>query len=322
MSCSEHEHSFELFGSEVRILIGPPIEPTLPSPELAALQIEAFLRTLQRRLTRFEEASDLSIMNATTEEDCLVSPLLALAVRAGLWAAEQSGGLVDPTLVSELERAGYGRSRAGVEPAPLVDALAAAPARRRARPHPDARWLRMKVDEERNIVSRPPGVRFDSGGIGKGLAADSRLARYATHAVDCGGDVRVGGEEAVAREIEIENPLAHEPAHSFQLLSGAAATSGISTRLWRTDHGFAHHLIDPSTGEPAWTGLVQATAVAASTLEAEIRANVALLSGPERGREALEQWGGVLIDDDRRVELVGPLKQGDSVPIPPKRISA
>jgi FAD:protein FMN transferase len=194
----------------------------------------------------------------------------------------------------------------------LLEALAAAPARRPARPHPDFRWRRMKVSQQSLIVRRPPGLRFDTGGIGKGLAADlvsSRLAGYATHAIDCGGDVRIGGEDATARQVEIENPLGGEPAHSFELVRGAVGTSGISTRLWRTEDRFAHHLIDPSTGEPAWTGLVQATAVAASALEAETLAKVALLSGPEDGRRALEQWGGVLVHDDGGVEVVGPLRK-------------
>jgi thiamine biosynthesis lipoprotein len=316
VSGAEHERVFELFGSEVRLLIGSPREPELPPPAFAALQLEAFLRTIHRRLTRFEGNSDLSIMNAAPARACVVSPLLALAVRAGLWAAEVSGGLVDPTLVGELERAGYRRSRAGLEPARLADALAAAPPRRPARPCPAARWRRVEVDQARAVVSRPPGIRFDSGGTGKGLAADlaaSRLAGYATFAVDCGGDVRVGGEDAILRQVEIEDPLSNEAAHSFALANGAVATSGVSTRLWRTESGFAHHLIDPFTGEPAWTGIVQATACGATALEAETLAKLALLSGPVGGRAALERCGGVLIHDDGRVEVLGSSRISASV---------
>jgi thiamine biosynthesis lipoprotein len=316
----EHEHGSELFGSEIRILIGQPVRPGLPPPALAMLQVEAFLRAFHRRLTRFADTSDLCIMNAGTSAICSTSPLLTLAVRAGLWAAELSGGLVDPTLVGELERAGYARSLAGVEPASLTEALAAAPPRRAASPHPDARWRRMKVNQKSQIVRRPPGLRFDTGGIGKGLAADiasNRLAGYATHAIDCGGDVRLGGDEAAVRWVEIEHPLGDEPAHSFQLERGAVATSGISTRLWRTEDGFAHHLLDPSTGEPAWTGVIQASAVAASALEAETLSKIALLSGPERGREVLERTGGVLIHDDGHVVVAGhPGESGSSAPAP------
>jgi thiamine biosynthesis lipoprotein len=160
------------------------------------------------------------------------------------------------------------------------------------------------------VAHRPPGVRLDTGGTGKGLAADlasSRLSGYARYAVDAGGDLRIGGDRPVRRRVDIDHPLSKEPAFSFGLVEGAVATSGLATRLWRTDRGFAHHLLDPSTGAPAWTGVVQATAIAETALEAEVLAKVALLSGPEKGRAVLMRRGGVLILDDGQVEVVGGL---------------
>ena len=55
------------------------------------------------------------------------------------------------------------------------------------------------------------------------------------------------------------------------------ATSGINVRVWRRADGrYAHHLIDPRTGEPAWTGLVGVTALAPTGVEAETLAKAAL----------------------------------------------
>ena len=107
------------------------------------------------------------------------------------------------------------------------------------------------------LVTRPAGVRLDTGGCGKGLAADlaaERLGGYRTFVIDAGGDLRLGGERPLERLVRIDHPLDDRPAHEFQLGLGAVATSGIKTRLWRTESGFAHHLLDPSTGRPAWTG--------------------------------------------------------------------
>jgi thiamine biosynthesis lipoprotein len=90
------------------------------------------------------------------------------------------------------------------------------------------------------VVARPPGVRIDPGGTGKGLAADlaaDRLAGYSTFCVDAGGDLRLGGERPMERLVRIDHPLRDESALEFNLLSGAVATSGIKTRLWRTDDG-------------------------------------------------------------------------------------
>ena len=69
----------------------------------------------------------------------------------------------------------------------------------------------------------------------------------------------------------------------LRLATGAVATSGLNVRLWRRADGTpAHHLLDPATGDPAWTGVVGATALAPTALEAETLAKAALLSGPPR----------------------------------------
>jgi thiamine biosynthesis lipoprotein len=84
------------------------------------------------------------------------SILLRSAVAAGLWAAERSGGLVDPTLVGEIEIVGYASSQDGSTPASLRSALAAAPPRRPARPRADARWRQIEIDHEHGTGRRPP----------------------------------------------------------------------------------------------------------------------------------------------------------------------
>ena len=82
----------------------------------------------------------------------------------------------------------------------------------------------------------------------------------------------------------------------------------MDTRIWRRDDGgFAHHLLDPSTGEPAWTGLVGVTALGRDALEAETLSKAALLSGPESARPLLAERGGMLVDETGSVELVGPV---------------
>ena len=161
-------------------------------------------------------------------------------------------------------------------------------------------------------VSRPPGLRLDLGGTAKGLAADraaALLAGQTTFAIDAGGDIVVGGSAGAPRHVSVAHPLEPATAFSFDVTGGAVATSGLGTRIWRTTDGFAHHLIDPSTGRPAWTGVIQATAVGMTGLEAEVLAKMALLSGPETGTALLEPAGGVLVLDDGDVVVVGPLRE-------------
>lgn len=307
---TEHERRFELFGSEVRLLVGAPVDASLPVPELTAIAVEAFLRMVERRLTRFDPASELSQLNRGPRSEALVSPLLARAVGVALAAAAASDGLVDPVVLDALERSGYRRSRAGRRAGPLAEALAWAPARAPAGPARVEAWRSVEVCSDPPRVRREPGVRLDLGGSGKGLAADlaaERLAGYESFVIDAGGDVRLGGERPPVRLVEVGNPFGEIPCHRFELAAGAVATSGLRTRVWREGDGFAHHLIDPATGRPAWTGVVQATAVAATAVAAETRAKAALLAGPKRGRELLAPGGGALVLDGGEVEPVGPL---------------
>ena len=70
-----------------------------------------------------------------------------------------------------------------------------------------------------------------------------------------------------------------------------------------------HHLLDPATGEPVWTGLLSASALAPSTLHAETLAKTALLRGPDGAREVLAEHGGLVVHASGAVELVGPLRE-------------
>ena len=307
----EHDTSFRCMGSDVRILIGEPLEAGLPGPQEAAKAVRSFLEDFDARLSRFRAGSELSALNGDPRRVVPASDLLRSAARAAIWAAERTDGLLDPTLVDALEQSGYDRSLEGTTPASLAEALAAAPPARPAGPDPRQRWRNVHVDDGSGTIERPPGLKLDSGGVGKGMAADlaSELLRgYARFVVDCGGDMRVGGPDAVSEpyRIEVEHPLTLERVVALRLAGGGIATSGLNIRIWRKPDGsIAHHLIDPATGEPAWTGLIGVTAVASTALEAETLAKAALLSGPERAREWLAGLGGVLVDARGAVEHVG-----------------
>jgi thiamine biosynthesis lipoprotein len=314
-----HDTTFQSMGSDVRLIIEAPLRRGLPTPAEAAEGERRYIEDFAHRLSRFRSDSELCALNADRRVEAPASSLLCTAVAAGLWAAERSGGLVDPTLVAEIEAAGYDSSKAGETPVPLHLALADAPARRAARPRAFARWRQIEVDHRCGTVRRPPGLRIDTGGTGKGLAADAvahRLRHYTRFVVDCGGDIAVGGVgcqlDPVA--IEVEHPLTGECIHTLRLTHGGVATSGVNVRVWkRPDGSFAHHLLDPSSGEPVWSGVIGATALAPSVLEAETLSKLALLTGAEGARLALAEHGGLVVHDDGEVELIGPLELRDNV---------
>lgn len=286
--------SFACFGSTCAVRVrGGDAEAAVAAAREALLE-------WHDRFTRFDAGSELSRLNADRRETVRVSTVMALFAEAVVSVAGYTGGLVDGTLLDDIERAGYRTDLRGSVPLPL--ALGLAPPRRPAGRSAASRWSEIRVDRRTHTVTRPPGVRLDSGGIAKGLLADvlgRQLAGHDAFAVDCAGDLLLGGTAAVPRRIEVADPFGGTaPLHAFVLDGGGVATSGIGRRSWLDGDGRpAHHLLDPATGRPAFTGLVQVTALAPNALEAEVRSKAALLSGPDRA-EAWLPDGGVLVFDD------------------------
>lgn len=307
----ETRRTFACFGGTAEVLVGGH-SPSGTAPQVAAMVAQGTLLSLHRRLSRFDPRSELSQLNADPDTTVHASRLLRALARAVVEAGERSDGLVDATLVEQIERAGYAASRAGMPGLDIADIVADVSAGRVARPaapHPDRAWQRIVVDDDAWTITRPPRLRIDSGGLGKGLAADlvaNALASHPSFAVDCSGDMRIGGSARMPRRVLVEDPAGGEALHELELIDGAVATSGVSRRSWRDATGAVrHHLLDPATGRPAWTGVLQVTALAPTALEAETLAKAALLAGPQRGRELLaDGGGGVLVLGGGEVDVV------------------
>lgn len=293
----EATRTFTCFGGNTTVSVlgaGP-----LGEPHEAVIAARDQLLRWHAAFSRFKPESELSRLNRDERTTVAVSTIMARFVQAAVDAAEATSGLVDATLLDAIEGLGYTSERFhGSLALPL--ALALAPARRPARAHPDRRWRAIDVDLDSSTVTRPPGVRLDGGGIVKGLLADvvgDMLRGHHSFLVDCEGDLRVGGSGAQQRSVAIAAPLSQRALHEFELADGAVATTSITKRSWMERLKPAHHLLDPATGLPAYTGIVQATALAPTALEAEARAKAALLSGPEGARGWLRHGGMIVLDD-------------------------
>jgi thiamine biosynthesis lipoprotein len=267
----------------------------------AAADVQSLLDDISERLTRFDPPSELCALNRDPREIVPVSSLMARFVQSAIWAARRSGGLVDAALLDELERSGYrasmpARPSARVSPRRACDRERVAACARVGSP-----WRAIRCDLHTGTVRRPPRVRMDSGGIAKGMAADMAgelLAGQPTFAVDCAGDICVGGTAGITRRVVVEDPFHGGALTELAIRTGGVATSGILRRCWASPAGEqAHHLLDPASGRPAFTGVVQVTAVARTALEAEVLAKAALLAGPQRAPSWLPHGGVVVLED-------------------------
>lgn len=316
MVAREHLSDYRLVERYARIMttdIGVHLacEPT--DTAVATSAIEAcleWLREVDRRLTRFDEASELCRLNASCGEWQTVSPLLFEVIEQSLLAAHASNGLFDPTLLSLIERLGYDRDFALLADGQMRQSV---PVEGSGALYDDiGLWLGIELDEADHRVRLPMGARLDVGGIAKGWAADVALEQFfeafPNVLIDVGGDmcVRGYGADGEPWPVGIRNPrvrLSEAIEHSavVSLTSGSVACSGAIDRWWWQNGERRHHLVDPRTGSPArlWLDatddrvdaenlIATTTAFAPTAAHAEVAAKVALLRGYPAALQVVE----------------------------------
>jgi thiamine biosynthesis lipoprotein len=304
-SGAEITEQFDCFGSTCSVLVTG--SGRAGSAREAAAMARRTLLAWHERFSRFLPDSELSRLNRDPRERVPVSPLMARFIQAVVAAGSASGGLVDATLVDQIQSAGYVGDL--VSPLGLQQSLRTGPIRRPAEPAISPGWRQVEVDLIERTVTRPSQVKLDSGGLAKGLFADvlaETLADHASFAINCAGDIAIGGAHGLTRPVRVESPFDGRILRTFELSRAGVATSGIGRRSWLDADGRpAHHLLDPSNGRPAFTGIVQVTAFAPDALTAEVRAKAAILSGPRRASRWLVD-GGVIVFDDGSHRVIEP----------------
>lgn len=249
------------------------------------------------RLTRYTAESDLSALNADPRPEVPVGPTLAAALRAGESAKEASEGLADITLLDARLAA-----ESGADPRVASSAIASR----------EGEWLISHGRRGSAVVRRPPGLRFDLGGVGKGWIADRALEMLATWpsaVIDADGDLAVRCAPGRCWEVGVGDPRSPDADLAVLRLSAPAggyptrwgvATSGVSIHRWQVNGTVRHHLIDPRTGSPAETDVVQATVVAGSSSRAEALSKAAVIAGTVEGFALLQRArvrGALLLTD-------------------------
>lgn len=241
--------------------------------------VEAARRTGHRvnswaeRLTRFTDRSDLAALNSDRGSEVVVRPTLASVLSWAEVAERQSQGMVRPTLLDQRLAAEHGTDTPRTE---------------------RGSWRITPRNRAAAVVQRSPGVHFDLDGLAKGWLADRAadlLRGWAGAAVDADGDICLHVDAGVEWLIDVADPRSAQthsdtaaPLATLRIRGNnpwrqtyGVATSGTSVHRW----GDAHHLIDPRTGKPAETDVVQATVVAPTAREAEVIAKTAVIVGSD-----------------------------------------
>jgi FAD:protein FMN transferase len=270
---------FRAMGTEIELLVHA------DGADAALDAAEQEFHRLESLLSRFRADSELSRLNRDGVIEAGHDLLRVVAL--SLDGRERTGGRFDPTVHDALVAAGYDRTFDEVASVARSDTWS-----------PPSAGGEVTFDGTR--IELEPGVRLDLGGIGKGYAAERAAELLATAGpclVNAGGDIAVrDGSWPVGVD-----------ALTLELSNCGLATSGRDRRHWHRGDRELHHLIDPTTGEPAESDVLRVTVVASDAVEAEIAAKALFLSGAERACTEADAAGtpAVIVTTDGRTMLAG-----------------
>ncbi|TEB14652.1 Thiamine biosynthesis lipoprotein ApbE precursor [Pelotomaculum sp. FP] len=145
------------------------------------------------------------------------------------------------------------------------------------------------------------GQSVDLGGIGKGFAGDKFLEVFKKYGVssaftNIGGNVVTLGTKPDGSpwRVGIQHPRLEDSLMGFvSVVDKAVVTSGDYQRYFIDSNGKRHHhILDPSTGYPAESGLVSVTIVADSSTVADALSTILFVAGMGKGLGLLRRFPG------------------------------
>jgi thiamine biosynthesis lipoprotein len=236
-------------------------------------------------------------------------------VDCALRIACDSEGAFDPALGALVDLWGFGPMPPST--APRFETIDAA---RRA----DG-WRALELDSAGQRLRRTAPVALDLCGIAKGFAVDRVMSALSSHGVEH-ALVEIGGELAgrgvkpdrTPWWVTIDRPAGLAPTADAPLLVAlhemAIATSGCE-RGYRRDGRHLSHSIDATTGAPIGNGMVSASVLHQSCMEADAYATALMVLGPQAGLAfaTSQNLAAVLLfresDDGAIVEAITPALQ-------------
>jgi thiamine biosynthesis lipoprotein len=271
---------FHAMGCEMLALVDR--ESTPP----ALSQVPQWFEEWEQVLSRFRYDSELTLLNQQHEQPVQVSQILWDVFQAAREAEQMTNGLVTPTLLDAILEAGYDRTFE--ELANLNTPIHGAAKR------VSSSLSVITVNDAERTIALPPGVGLDFGGVAKGWAAHQTMKRLQAEGsalVDAAGDIAISGPRADGSEwqIGVADPFHKgEEIETLFLSRCGVATSGKDRRHWARGGNLQHHIIDPSTKQPAETDLLTVTVVAPTVMQAEAAAKAAFILGSRVGLEWIE----------------------------------
>jgi len=271
----------------------------------AADQAAERIRELEALLSTTDEDSEIYAANHSEGQPTALSADTAELLEQALELCEAAGGALDVTIY------------------PVVRAWGFTTGNYRVPEEEEIRGLLANVDYTRPLLegrnlTLPAGMEIDLGAVAKGYTGDQVMeflkGRGVSSAIiELGGNVQTLGAkpDGSAWRVAVRAPDGSGYAGVLEVTDQAVVTSGGYERYFEQDGELYWHILDPSTGYPARTGLASVTIVADRGVDADALSTALFVMGREAAAEYWRAHGGfecILIDEEGAVTITGGLE--------------
>ena len=277
-----------------------------PNAEAALDLAEARIRELENLWSVTDEGSEIYAANHSGGAAVSVSADTEELLRFALDMAGETGGALEPTIYPVLTAWGFTTDSYQIPAQEELDRL-----------------LKL-VDYEAitltdNTVTVPDGMMLDLGAVGKGYAADETAAILRENGVesallDFGGNILTVGSkpDGTPWRVGVRDPDSDGTLGMLEVIDQSVVVSGGYEKYFVGEDGERYwHIIDPETGRPARSGLVQAAIVSQESRLCDALSTAIFVMGLD---EAVDYWQArqdfdmLLLTDDREIYLTEGLR--------------
>ena len=246
-----------------------------------------------------DTGSEIYAANHSGGKPVTIGEETAAVVSFALHMAQQTEGALDPSIYPILTAWGFTTDNKQVPPADEIQALLQ-----------NVDYSRIHLDGTSLTV--PDGMALDLGAVGKGYAADLVTEVLKEHGVESalislGGNIQAIGSRPDGSDwhIGIQAPWEEGNLGILEISDAGVVTSGGYENYFEDEEGNKYwHILDPSTGYPANSGLEAAVIVVSEGKLCDALSTALFVMGPDKAETYWREHGNfdmLLVTDKNEI---------------------
>jgi FAD:protein FMN transferase len=248
-------------------------------------ELKILFRDIDNSMSIYNPSSIISRINrneAGIEPDDYFVKVFSRALEI----SEASGGAFDITVGPLVNAWGFGFTGRENITQELIDSLLE-----------KVGWEKVRL-ESGIIIKEKPEIMLDMNAIAKGYTVDVVADFFdskgiADYMVEIGGEIRLKGKNrnndlwriGIDTPVDDPMPVSRDLQEIIRLTGRSLATSGNYRKFYFQDGQKYAHTIDPFTGHPVRHGLLSATVITSSAMDADAWATAFMVLGLEKSME-------------------------------------